>query len=238
MDFNDLESKFSNGAKVFILCSPHNPVGRVWDEAELIKLADLCVKYNVLLISDEVHADFTFSKSHIPIGKIQSILNQVIICTSPAKTFNLPGLEISNILIPNHSLREKFKMNLQQAGIHNPTYFAVPALEQAYLYSDDWLMALKDYIKDNYLFAKNYIEAHLPKLKIVQSEGTYLMWIDCREVTSDETDLRKWFFENARVAVSLGSSFGCDGKGFIRINVATPQANLEEALTRIASTHP
>ncbi|MEW9677329.1 MalY/PatB family protein [Lentibacillus sp. L22] len=238
MDFDDLERKFSCGAKAFILCSPHNPVGRVWDESELIKLADLCVKYNVLLISDEVHADFAFSKGHIPIGKIQSIMNQVVICTSPAKTFNLPGLEISNIIIPNRHLREKFKMNLQQAGIHNPTYFAVPALTQAYLYSDDWLLMLKSYIKENYQFAKNYIEAHIPKFNVIQSEGTYLMWIDCREADLNEGDLRKWLFKKARVAVSMGSSFGDDGKGFIRINVAIPRKKLEEALDRIASTHP
>lgn len=238
MDFADLEYQFSKGAKAFILCSPHNPVGRVWDEAELVKLVDLCVKYHVLLISDEVHADFTFSKKHIPIGKIPSIMDQVVICTSPAKTFNLPGVEVSNIIIPNRALRDTFKLNLQQAGIHNPTYFAVPALEQAYVNSDDWLRRLKCYIKENYQFAKNYIEVYLPKLKVIQSEGTYLMWINCRKAVSNENDLKKWFFEDASVAVSMGSSFGREGNGFIRLNVATPQVKLKEALDRIASTHP
>ncbi|ASN04287.1 MalY/PatB family protein [Virgibacillus necropolis] len=238
MNFKDLENKFSSGVKAIILCSPHNPVGRVWNKDELLKLVELCIQYNVLLISDEVHADFTFYKSHIPVGKVPAAKNNVIICTSPAKTFNLPGLEVSNIIIPNQMLREKFKYNLKQAGIFNPTYFAIPALEQAYLYGEEWLLAVKKYVLENYNFVKSYIHVNLPNLRVVQSEGTYLMWVDCSELKLNESDLKKWFFKDARVAVSMGYSFGSNGKGFIRLNIATPRKKLEEALDRILSSYP
>jgi len=238
MDFNELEKQFSKGVKIFILCSPHNPIGRVWDEEELIKLADLCLKYDVLIISDEVHADFTFSKKHIPLGKIHRVLNQTIICTSPAKTFNLPGLEIANIIIPNHSLREKFKLNLRQVGFHNPNYFAVPVLEEAYTNSDNWIKSLKEYLIQNYNFVSNYVMNYLPDFKVIPSEGTYLMWIDYRASNLNEEEIKRWFYKHADVAVSMGSTFGKDGEGFIRINIATPRSNLKKALNRIVATRP
>lgn len=238
IDFKDLESKFTSGVKAMILCSPHNPVGRVWDVEELMTLAKLCNRYNVMLISDEVHADFTFSKSHIPVAKIPDFLENVIVCTSPAKTFNLPGLEVSNIIIPNQVLREKFQLNLKQAGIHNPTYFAVPALEQAYSHGENWLLKVKEYIKGNYKYVSGFLAENLPELQVIQSEGTYLMWIDCRNSGFNESDLINWIFVNAKVSVSLGSAFGREGEGFIRLNLATPKGQLEEALDRICKSYP
>ncbi|MEH7225550.1 MalY/PatB family protein [Bacillus sp. JJ1566] len=238
MDFEDLEYSFSAGAKAFILCSPHNPVGRVWEVEELSKIVDLCEMYRVLLIADEVHADFTYKKKHIPIGKIPTNYHNMVICTSPAKTFNLPGLEVSNIIIPDPVLRASFKKSLRQSGIHNPSFFAVPALETAYLYGEEWLEQLKHYILENYRFTREFIHDNLPELKVIQADGTYLMWIDCRETGLNDDMLKQWFFKKAKVAVSLGSSFGIEGKGFIRLNIATPRSRLEEALKAILATYP
>lgn len=238
IDFENLEKAFLKGVKVMILCSPHNPVGRVWNMDELMKLGELCEKYSVILISDEVHADFTFTKQHIPVAKVQKLRERVIVCTSPAKTFNLPGLEVANIIIPNRELREGFEHNIKKAGIFNPTYFAVPALEQAYCYEDQWLEQLKCYIMKNYSFVKEFIQDNLPLLQVIQSEGTYLMWIDCRKLSLSESDLKKWFYQEANVAVSMGSSFGEGGEGFIRLNVATPRSLLEKAMANILSSYP
>ncbi|GGP07751.1 MalY/PatB family protein [Oceanobacillus neutriphilus] len=238
MDFEDLERKFASGAKVFILCSPHNPVGRVWNEEELIHLSNLCVKYDVLLISDEVHADFTWDKPYIPIGKVKGIEDKFIVCTSPAKTFNIPGLEVSNIIIPNQQLREKFQHVLKQTGFHNPVYFSALALEQAYLYGEDWIADVKSYIYENYEFIRNYIAAHFPELHIVHWEGTYMLWIDYSSTGLNEKAIRKWLFNESKVAVSLGSSFSTDGEGFFRINIATQRARLQEALHRMKVHYP
>ena len=236
MDFTDLEDKFSRGVKVMILCSPHNPVGRVWDEEELKKLAELCAEYNVLIISDEVHADFTWGKPHTTIGEMDAIKDQIFVCTSPGKTFNLPGLEISNIIIPNKELRENFKLNLQQLGFHNPNYFVESALKAAYNNSSEWLISLKEYLYTNFEFVNDFLEKHLPAFNVVNNEGTYLMWIDYRECNLTEEEIKQWFFDHAKVAVSLGSSFGKEGIGFIRLNIALPRKTLEEALNRILAT--
>lgn len=236
MDFTDLENHFSRGVKVMILCSPHNPVGRVWDEWELAKLAELCAAYHVLLISDEVHADFTWEKPHITLGKMDAIRERMVVCTSPGKTFNLPGMEISNIIIPNPELREHFRLNLKQLGFHNPTYFAEPALKAAYNQGTDWLANLKTYLHANVEMVNDFFEQHLPEFKIVNHEGTYLIWIDYRDCQLTEEDIKYWFFDQAKVAVSLGSSFGNEGVGFIRLNIALPRENLENALQRILAT--
>src|SRR5699024_3791850 len=236
MDFTDLEDKFSRGVKVMILCSPHNPVGRVWDEEELKKLAELCAEYNVLIMSDEVHADFKWVKTHTTIGEMDAIKDQIFVYTSPGKTFNLPGLEISNIIIPNKELRENFKLNLQQLGFHNPNYFVESALKAADNNSSEWLISLKEYLYTNFEFVNDLLKKHLLALNVVNNELTYLMWIDYRECNLSEEELKQWFFDHANVAVSLGSSFGKEGIGFIRLNIALPRKTLEEALNRILAT--
>lgn len=238
MDFENLEEAFVKGAKMIILCSPHNPVGRVWDESELTRLVNLCEKYKVLLISDEAHADFTYKKEFRSIGTVSKLENKVIICTSPAKTFNLPGLEVSNIIIPNEELRKGFQMNLQQAGIHNPSYFVLPAVEAAYSSGEEWLDQLKQYISENYKFTKHFIEKNLPDLKVIDSEGTYLMWLDCRGTGLSDYELKRWFFNDAKVAVSTGDSFGQEGIGFVRLNIALPMDRLQEALQKIVASYP
>ncbi|MCV4234637.1 pyridoxal phosphate-dependent aminotransferase [Virgibacillus sp. LDC1] len=240
IDFDDMERRMQEGVKMVLLISPHNPVGRVWTRDELERMAKLCIRYDALIVSDDIHADFIHEgHEHTIIAKLsEEVANRSIICTSPGKTFNLASLEIANIIIPNAALREQFKHGLLQAGIHNPTFFSVPALEVAYTSCDEWLTELRAYIKDNIAYARTFITDHMPELAVIEPEGTYLLWIDCTAVSSHEKDLVEWIQEKARVSVSFGSSFGPGGEGYIRVNVAAPRPVLQEGLKRLAAAYP
>lgn len=240
IDFEDMEQRMQQGVKIVLLISPHNPVGRVWTKTELERIGALCIKYDALIVSDDIHADFIHEgHEHTVIAKLsEEIAQRSVICTSPGKTFNLASLEIANIIIPNETIRERFKQGLQQAGIHNPTFFAVPALEWSYTACDDWLEELREYLSGNIAYASAFIHEHMPELSVIKPEGTYLLWVDCRAVDTAESGLKQWIEQTARVSVSFGSSFGADGEGFIRINIAAPRSVLKEALERIAAAYP
>lgn len=233
MDFQDLENKFKQNAKMMILVSPHNPVGRVWDEDELTKLIHLCKKYEILLVSDEVHADFTWDKDFITVGKLLNDYDNAAICVQPGKTFNMPGLEVSNVIIKNKDLRDRFELYKAQGGIHNPQYFAVPALEKAYGESTEWLNLVRAEIKGNINFVASFLAENFPEFKLIKPEGTFTVWINYQESGLKEEDLKKIIYDNAKVAVGLGSNFGSEGKGFFRMNLALPKKRLEEAMNRI-----
>ncbi|MEC0240216.1 pyridoxal phosphate-dependent aminotransferase [Paenibacillus dokdonensis] len=240
IDFEDMERQMSEGVKMVMLVSPHNPTGRVWTIHELKRISELCIKYDAIIVSDDIHADFIHADhEHTVIAKLSDeVADRSIICTSPGKTFNLASLEIANIIIPNMQLRELFKEGLQQAGIHNPTFFSVPALEVAYTASDEWLDELRAYITDNIAYTMDFIKAQMPELKVIQPEGTYLLWVDCTACSDDESGLIEWIQEKSRVSVSYGTSFGMDGEGYIRLNVAAPRPLLQEALQRMAVHYP
>ncbi|WP_098742261.1 MalY/PatB family protein [Paenibacillus sp. EZ-K15] len=240
IDFEDMERRMREGVKMVLLISPHNPVGRVWTKDELEQMAGLCIRYDALIVSDDIHADFIHEgHEHTVIAKLsEEVANRSIICTSPGKTFNLASLEIANIIIPNDELRGVFQQGLLQAGIHNPTFFSVPALEVAYTSCDEWLIELRAYIKDNMDYARTFIADHMPELAVIEPEGTYLLWIDCTAVSCHEKDLVEWIQEKGRVSVSFGSSFGSGGEGFIRVNIATPRHILQEGLERLAAAYP
>lgn len=235
INFDDLENKLKEKAKIMILISPQNPVGRIWNKEELTKIVKLCKKYNVLLISDEVHADFTWGKEFITSGRLidEVEYNKIVICMSPGKTFNIPGLEVTNVIIKDKEIREEFEILLKQAGIHNPQFFAVPALEKAYGESKEWLSLVKDRISDNINFVEKFFQENLFEFKVSKPEATFLLWINYQDTGLCEEDISKIFFDHAKVAVSLGSSFGIEGKGFFRINVALPKKRLKEAMNRI-----
>ncbi|URN94663.1 MAG: pyridoxal phosphate-dependent aminotransferase [Candidatus Pristimantibacillus lignocellulolyticus] len=239
IDFDDMERHMKSGVKLLILCSPHNPTGRVWTITELEKMASLCVQYDVLIVSDDIHADFIRpNHEHTIIARLsEQIAERSIICTSPGKTFNLASIEIANIIIPNLQLRKKFQNSLLKAGIHNPTFFAVPLLEVAYEECDVWLQQLQIYLESNLQFVSAFIKDHFSKLKVIEPDGTYLLWIDCRNLFHDEQQIKEWIVTNSRVSVSFGSSFGSQGNGFIRINLAAPKVILEEALHRMLATY-
>ncbi|AYB46120.1 MalY/PatB family protein [Paenibacillus lautus] len=240
VDFDDMERRMQEGVKIVLLISPHNPVGRVWTREELERMAELCIRYDALIVSDDIHADFIHEgHEHTVIAKLsEEVANRSMICTSPGKTFNLASLEIANIIIPDAALRERFQQGLLEAGIHNPTFFAVPALEIAYTTCDEWLTALRAYIKGNIAYARTFIADHMPELNVIDPEGTYLLWIDCKAVSCHEGDLVEWIQEKARVSVSFGSSFGPGGEGYIRVNVAAPRPVLQEGLERLAAAYP
>lgn len=235
MDFEDLEKRVDSSVKVFILCSPHNPVGRVWTRDELLRLGEFCIKHDLIIISDEIHADMLYSGyKHYPMASLSKELqNRTILCSSITKTFNVPGIILSNLIIPNEIIRNRVKAMIDRCGIHNPNIFSVPVLEAAYTRCDDWLQEVLKYIEDNYNYVENYLKENMPKLKIIKPQGTYLLWIDCRELGLSDEELEDLFINKAKVGIYLGSVFGPEGRGFIRMNIGTSRKNLEEALERV-----
>ncbi|MGN0480907.1 MAG: MalY/PatB family protein [Lachnospiraceae bacterium] len=237
IDFEDFENKIvENHIKLFLLCSPHNPVGRVWTREELGKIADICIKYNVIVISDEIHEDFVYDGyEHTPLLNVdERIAPLCITCTSPAKTFNLAGLQISNIIIPDRNLRYAFKKQIDAAGYSQLNTIGLVACEAAYRYGEEWYQALKNYLQGNLDFVREYLEKNLPQIKLVEPEGTYLVWLDFRELDLCEKDLEDLIVNKARLWLDSGAIFGRVGEGFERINIATNRNILKEALDRIA----
>ncbi len=231
IDFDDFEQKISAGCKVLIMCSPHNPVGRVWTKQEIEKIVGLCKKYQVLLIADEVHADFVWQRTFVSFGSFFDEYSRMVICTSPAKTFNIPGAEASGIIIKDASLRELFQRSLQKAGIHNPNYFCVPAVEAAYTYGDEWLQLVKKEIWANMNFAADFFEKEVPDFRVIPPEGTYMLWVDYRAHTLSEKEMEERLIQQGEIAFSMGSSFGTEGEGFFRVNTALPHHLLQEVLS-------
>lgn len=232
IDFEDFEKKIKGGVKIFISVSPHNPVGRVWSEEEIRKTVEICKQYNVLIISDETHADFIWKNRFISYASFYDYYDNIIIGLSTSKNFNIAGLEASNIVIKNKDLRDSFKYLLRQAGIHNPSYFCIPAVIAAYEYGSEWLKIAKEKIKENIDFAKKFFETQMIGFKVADIEGTYLLWVDYRDIGISEEMLKDLMLYKAHISFSLGSGFGGNGRGFFRVNVALPKEKLEEALLR------
>jgi len=228
--------KFSS-ARILILCNPHNPTGRVWTKKELIRLGEICLQNNILVLSDEIHCDLIYPKyKHIPFASISDEFAQnSITCTSPSKTFNLPGLKVSNIVIPNQKLRNIFRKSCRSIGITQANCFGSIALEIAYNNCENWLVEAILYIQKNLEFLKAYLEENLPELEIVEPEGTYFVWIDFRKLGFDANQLSTIMLEKAKVALFEGYLFGKGGKGFNRINLACPRSILERALNQITN---
>ena len=237
IDFGDLEKKLQSGAKMLILCNPHNPVGRVWQREELLRIGELCLKYQVLVISDEIHSDLIYpGHKHIPFASLsEELAMNSIVCTAPSKTFNLAGLQTSNIIIPNPELRKSFREMLALNGIGHPNIFGLVATEAAYNYGEPWLESLLAYVKGNLDFLLAYLESNIPKVKAVIPEGTYLVWLDFRELGLEPKELQEFLLTRAKVALNAGYTFGPGGEGFGRLNMACPRSVLAEGLGRIAS---
>jgi len=235
MDFEDLENKIDPDVKMIIISSPHNPVGRVWTKEELAQLGEICLKNNILVVSDEIHFDLILKgHTHTPFAAIsEEFAQNSIVCTAPSKTFNLAGLQTSNIIIPNKTLRDQFTNTIESLFIGMTNTFGLVATESAYRYGDEWLDQLLEYLQQNVEFLTEYINQHIPELKVVPLEGTYLVWIDCRELGLDAKELEHLMQKEAKVALDEGYIFGKSGEGFTRINIACPQSTLEEGLRRI-----
>lgn len=235
IDFADFEAKIKSGVKIFIAVSPHNPVGRVWKEEEIKKTIDICKDNNVLIISDETHADFIWEGKFVSYGSFYDAYDNMIIGLSTSKNFNIAGLEASNIIIKDEAFRMFFNKLLKQAGIHNPSYFCIPAVIAAYEYGEEWLLMVKDKIRENIKLIKIFFEKDMKGFSVIEPEGTYLVWIDYRATGISENELKDIMIHKAHVAFSMGGSFGIEGKGFFRINAALPKKLLEEALLRFKS---
>lgn len=234
MDLDHLESCFSAGAKVMILCNPHNPVGRAWSESEMIAVAELCKKYNVWLLSDEIWGDLTmpnhcyFSALSLP----NELQQQLVVATAASKTFGLSSMRISNFMIPNETLRSQFTRRLDSHGMDVYNSMAMCAATTAYQTSAQWLDELKNYLQSNIEYLDTFIATQLPMLKFQQPEAGYLAWVDCRQLGLDDKQLEKQMV-SAGIVPSMGIAFGEDGKGFIRLNLGCPRTTLIEACQRM-----
>ena len=236
IDFKDFEKKIvDNNVKLFILCNPHNPVGRVWTKEELTKLADICLAHNVLIVSDEIHSDLIYKDSHFTsfLTLDEKYKNNVIVCTAPSKTFNLAGLQTSIILIPNKEIRDRFKKSLGNVRIENPNSFGTAAITSGYNEGEEWLDAVIEYLDDNRKYIASYLKENIPAAKYVIPEGTYLAWIDVSDIIPKDMSIEEFFEDKAKVAIDYGHWFGEEGKGYIRLNFACPKSILKEALDRI-----
>lgn len=235
IDFEDFEKKIKEEkVRLFLLCSPHNPVGRVWTREELIRLGDICVSHGVTVVSDEIHHDFIFQGKHHVFASIKKEYEEIsITCTSPSKTFNLAGMMMSNIFIANQSLRRKFRKELDRAGISQLGIMGLVACEAAYSQGGEWYRAMMDYVADNIKFLKEYVKEHLSAVTVVEQEATYLVWLDYRGLGLDADELDRRIIHQAKLWLDSGKIFGPSGKGFQRINVACPRSVLEDALKKL-----
>jgi cystathionine beta-lyase len=236
VDLENFEKKLiEENVKIFVLCNPHNPTGRVFTQEELMAMGELCIKYNVLVISDEIHGDLVYKgHSHIPFASISDeFANNSITCTAPSKTFNLAGLYTSNIIIPNESLLKKYQDSCEKADINSFNIFGAIACEAGYRYGEEWLEQLMDYIDGNKTFVLDYIRERIPQLKAYEPEGTYLLWIDCNGLGMDKKELESFMLEKARLWINQGHVFGSGGEGFVRINLACQRSTVVEAMTRL-----
>jgi cysteine-S-conjugate beta-lyase len=239
IDFQDFEEKIKR-AKLFIICSPHNPVGRVWNRDELTRMGEICLRHGVLVISDEIHEDFVFpGHKHLVFAALnQDFADITVTCTAPSKTFNLPGLMNANIFISNKELRDKFKAEYARFGLSQVSVMGMVACKAAYEGGAQWLEQLLDYLACNMLFLKTYLSDHIPKIKLVEPEGTYLAWLDFNELGLPAQELDEAITQKGKLWLSAGHSFGKGGKGFERMNVACPRSVLHDALERLKKIMP
>ncbi|MFA5321722.1 MAG: MalY/PatB family protein [Smithella sp.] len=243
MDYEDLEHQFEarigiipapHRIKAIILCNPHNPVGRLWSKEELTRLGEIAVQHGIVVISDEIHCELFYQgHQHTPFASISEIFERnSITCMSPSKTFNLAGLEVSSIIIPDKKLRQLFT-DTRTGILPEPNIFGYAAMEAAYRSGDEWLAQLLDYLQGNLDFLLKYFADRILKIKVIKPQGTYLVWLDCRDLGMDDMTLRSFMRDKAKVGFDDGFLFGSGGSGFQRMNIACPRPVLEEALRRI-----
>ncbi|MDU7967993.1 MAG: MalY/PatB family protein [Paeniclostridium sordellii] len=231
INFEEFERQISTGVKVFILCNPHNPVGRVWEKEELERLVEICESYKVFIISDEIHSDLIFKGyKHNSLTTVSPYYkDNIVTLTAPSKTFNLAGLYTSNVIITNEKIRRKYKDLFST----DPNVLGAVALIAAYTKGEKWLEELLVYIENNYNYVNEYISKNIPKIKVTKQEGTFLTWLDCRELRLSDEDLDRFFIDKAKLALSSGAVFGNGGSGFMRMNIGCPLNTIKEALGRL-----
>ncbi|WP_201352633.1 MalY/PatB family protein [Hydrogenimonas urashimensis] len=234
IDYDDFRAK-AKEAKLFVLCSPHNPVGRVWQEEELAKMAQICLEEECHIVSDEVHADIVYAPhKHIPVASLSpQVADITVTLNAPSKTFNVAGLNTAYAIVSNDSLRRRFEREMRRCDLTMGNVFGIEALIAAYKGGEAWLEALLNYLRGNIAFVSDFLKRHLPQIRPLSPEATYLMWFDCRKLGMDDTALEKFFVEKAKLGLNTGASFGKEGSGFMRMNIATPRPVLEKAMGRL-----
>ncbi|MGR3765781.1 MalY/PatB family protein [Rossellomorea sp. NS-SX7] len=236
IDFDDLEEKASQPeTKLLILCSPHNPVGRVWSDEELRRIGEIAKRNDLWIISDEMHGDLVYQgHEHMPLFKADEDLKEnSILCAAPSKTFNIAGLQTSILLIPNKELREKYNEKLTGYGLMRPNVFGIEGTIAAYEEGEPWLNELLMVLEDNKQYVFNYLDQHMPELKAIVPQATHLIWIDCSQLGMSGEELCAFFLEKARVKFDEGFKFGESGQSFVRMNIACPKERIDMALRRM-----
>lgn len=236
IDFEDLENKLSDPqTTMMILCNPHNPIGKIWDKETLKRIGELCFKHHVLVLSDEIHCDLTDTQyEYTPFASVSEICaNNSITCIAPTKAFNIAGVQTAAVVVPNEFFRHKINRALNTDEVAEPNAIAMEATIAAFTKGEKWLNELRYYIEENKKVAEKFIESELPELYIVPSHATYLLWIDCNKITQDTDYLCRFLYSEAGLYVSAGETYGENGKGFVRINIACPKERLENGLTRL-----
>ena len=237
IDFEDFEMKAKDPlTKMFILCSPHNPVGRVWKKEELKKLGEICLENDILIVSDEIHHDLILpGNKHTLFSTLsEEFEKNTILCSAPSKTFNLAGLQISNIIIPDPKLRQSFIQTISNKnGISIPNSFGIVSMIAAYNDGEEWLEQVLNYINRNFQYLKEFVNEELPNVKYIEPEGTYLAWLDFNPTEINDKELKKLILNTAKVVLDDGPMFGSGGEGFQRVNVACPKTILENCMNRI-----
>ncbi len=236
-DLEDLRAKIDKNTRMLILCSPHNPGGMVWKREELEALAQICDRHDIMVVSDEIHSDLIFSgHHHTPWWTVtEEASSNSIVCMAPSKTFNIAGLSTSFTIIPNPEVRKKFDALLKTLHITNGNIPGNIALEAAYTHGQSWLDQMMEYVEENYHFLEEYISTHLPRVKVMKSEGTFLVWLDFRDYGMDDRQLSEFLIKKAKVGLNSGARFGFGGEGWQRINIGCPRSLLREGLERMAA---
>jgi len=232
IDFEDFETK-AKEAKLFLLCSPHNPTARAWNSDELEKLIDICLKNNVRIIADEIHADIVYEKVHHSIGSFERMMHHCVILNAPSKTFNIAGLNTSYAIIPDTHLRHQYIVEQDKSGITNGNPFGIEALISAYEEGDVWLEDLKAHLKGNIDYVCGFLMAHDIPIKPIHTEATFLIWLDCKALGLSHEALKVFFYKEAKLGLNDGLSFGKSGEGFMRLNIGTGREVLEVAMQRL-----
>lgn len=236
MDFEDLEEKVKDDkVKLLIMSNPHNPVGRVWKEEELERLGNICAENDVLVVSDEIHGDLVYGENkHVPFTKIsEKLKNNSIICMAPSKTFNIAGLHSSYCIIPNESIRNRFIGEKDVLSLNMPNVFSKTATEAVYNKGEEWLGELLIYLEENMDFVVNFLKKNIPQITTKKLEGTYLMWLNCKNLNLRDEELDNLFINKANIALDSGHWFGIEGSGYMRLNIACPRKILEEGMNNL-----
>ncbi len=237
MDFDDLEAKLADPqTSLMILCNPQNPAGKIWDKETLAHVGELCAKYGVTVISDEIHCDLTDpGKEYVPFATASDTCRDIsVTCIAPTKTFNIAGIQTAAIVVPNKFLRHKMWRGLNTDEVAEPNVFAVDAAIAAFTNGGEWLDSLRQYLYENKQYVRKFVSENIPDMKVVYSEATYLLWLDCSKITDNAKQLSAFIRKNTGLYMSPGLSYGKNGKAFIRLNIACPRSTVEEGMKRLA----